>query len=255
MTGGNRKTLNINRRTQDAFYRYKMQGVQTKVESGRTTITNLEEIGRALRREPGHILRYLGVTLGCSTKVVETKYTVAGAFDETKLQGAIYDFIDQFVLCKECGNPETKFVVEKEGLSRACSSCGATVVQADHKISSTIIREIGSERFVDRNYEKELNKNAGKSFDELFVGMGYKEMNDYKDEFAKKTIDQILINIENMLETEEREESTRKYLKEVIKMGYGIDEIEEYFSRPKRDKKRNGLIKKGAKKFVESFEN
>jgi translation initiation factor 5 len=38
------------------------------------------------------------------------RYIVNGCHDQAKLQDLLFTFIDKFVLCEACGNPETSLV-------------------------------------------------------------------------------------------------------------------------------------------------
>ena len=44
------------------------------------------------------------------TRPNEDRYVFSGVHSAEKLQNYLYDYIDRFVLCQVCGNPETKLV-------------------------------------------------------------------------------------------------------------------------------------------------
>ncbi|OQS54389.1 C37C3.2 [Ecytonucleospora hepatopenaei] len=247
--------ININSKISDPFYRYKMHEVLCEPEKQHTLIVNLEEIGRDLKRDPANILRFLGLTLGCSTKIAEhnkmPKYLLPGTYDESKLQSTIFEFIDLFVLCNACGNPETFFLVSDGVLMRQCNSCGAVFKQQDHKLNVVFLKDIGNQRFNDKNYEKEMTRDVLKNENCTdIVNLSYKDL---KIEDIKNVQD-FLLRLENVLESEERPEQIKKFLKEMVKLGVDIEEIEEYFEKPKKDGKRNPLIKNRVKKFLDECE-
>ena len=249
--------ININRNINDAFYRYKMHEVNTIQEGQKTLIINLEDIAKDLKRDPMHILKYLSLTYGCGNKTNTgggvCKYFLMGLFDDKKIQQGIFDFIDLFVLCISCKNPETYFVLKDASLQRVCSSCGTNFNQTEHKMNNLFIKDIDSDKFKDKNYEQEMAKkeiNAEVKSDEL-TNLSHKDLT--KDMIYP--VNKFLLKIENMLVEEERPEQIKKFLKEMIKLDVNIEEIDEYFSKPKTDSKRNQLIKSKAKKFCDEFED
>ena len=62
--------LNVNRNVEDAFYRYKMPRLFTKIEGKgngiKTVVVNMVDIGRALARPPTYIIKYFGCELGAN---------------------------------------------------------------------------------------------------------------------------------------------------------------------------------------------
>lgn len=169
--------LPVDPNTHDPFYRYKMPPLSTTRESSKTVLSNLDAIARAIHREPAHLLKFLGMSLGCTqshgqerprgpgrpaTKEPANKYQLNGPFESKRLQSLLYEYIEIFVLCRECGSPETRFVLDghsgarQEPLKRLCSSCGAAVPQESHRLNSTIIRDVerGLATNEDTSYDK-----------------------------------------------------------------------------------------------------
>lgn len=71
------------------------------------------------------------------------RYIVNGAHEAVRLRELLDVFIDKFVLCGSCKNPETDLVVEKNGdyIHRDCKACGKkTEIDMRHKLSTYIVR-------------------------------------------------------------------------------------------------------------------
>ncbi|KAK7964997.1 eukaryotic translation initiation factor 5 protein [Apiospora saccharicola] len=81
----------------DKFYRYKMQRIQVKVEGKgngiKTVVVNLSNVAQSLAR-PG------------SYK-------------------SLFTFIEKYVLCDDCGNPETDITIKDDVVRKDCKACGA----------------------------------------------------------------------------------------------------------------------------------
>ena len=140
--------INICRDNTDPFYRYKMPPIQSKVEGRgngiKTAIVNLSEVSRALGRPASYIVKYFGSELGAQTSMDEDKnrYLVNGVHDANELQDSLDGFINKFVLCANCKNPETEIQIkEKDNLQRDCKACGhVSIIDPRHKLSTFILK-------------------------------------------------------------------------------------------------------------------
>lgn len=140
--------INICRDNNDPFYRYKMPAIISKTEGRgngiKTAIMNLSDVARALNRPPAYVLKYFGHELGALTSMKEDddRYLVNGVHDNNELQDSLDGFINRFVLCGSCKNPETEIQVKgKDGLQRDCKACGKiTQIDVSHRLASFILK-------------------------------------------------------------------------------------------------------------------
>lgn len=115
----------------DAFYRYKMPRLITKIEGRgngiKTNLVNMVDVAKALARPPAYTTKYFGCELGAQSKFDLKTATaiVNGAHDTAKLAGLLENFIKKYVQCYECRNPETEIVITKSQLIiLKCAACG-----------------------------------------------------------------------------------------------------------------------------------
>ncbi|PPQ69185.1 hypothetical protein CVT25_006963 [Psilocybe cyanescens] len=143
--------VNIRRDVDDKFYRYRMPVLTTKIEGKgngiKTVIPNMSDVARALSRPPTYTTKFFGCELGAQTTFDEKndRYIVNGAHDANRLRELLDVFIDKFVLCKSCKNPETELVILKVGrtedIIRDCKACGErTGVDMRHKLTTFIVK-------------------------------------------------------------------------------------------------------------------
>ncbi|WWC66521.1 uncharacterized protein I206_100424 [Kwoniella pini CBS 10737] len=141
--------VNIRRDVEDKFYRYKMPLLQIKVEGRgngiKTVIPNMEDIARALNRPPTYSTKYFGCELGAQTSMANDRYLVNGAHTADRLRELLDSFIEQFVLCPSCKNPETELVITgksgHEDMHRDCKACGRqNGVNMRHKLVAFILK-------------------------------------------------------------------------------------------------------------------
>ncbi|OLL22445.1 putative eukaryotic translation initiation factor 5, partial [Neolecta irregularis DAH-3] len=140
--------LDIRRDVNDTFYRYKMPRIQSKIEGKgngiKTVIPNMSEVSRSLCRSPIYVTKFFGFELGAqtSTNAESDRYIVNGAHDAGKLQDLLDVFIAKFVLCGDCKNPETEFIITKDkSIVRDCKACGSrTHLDPRHKLYGAILK-------------------------------------------------------------------------------------------------------------------
>eukprot|EP00850_Spirogloea_muscicola_P008198 SM000043S15826 [mRNA] locus=s43:307829:309435:- [translate_table: standard] len=115
----------------DAFYRYKMPRLVTKIEGRgngiKTNVVNMVDVAKALARPPSYTTKYFGCVLGAMSKYDEKTgtSTVNGAHDTPKLASLLENFIKKYVQCYGCGNPETEIIISKQQMIHLkCAACG-----------------------------------------------------------------------------------------------------------------------------------
>ncbi|XP_006656434.1 eukaryotic translation initiation factor 5-like [Oryza brachyantha] len=176
----------------DAFYRYKMPRMITKIEGRgngiKTNIVNMVDIAKALARPASYTTKYFGCELGAQSKFDEKTgiSLVNGAHDTAKLAGLLENFIKKYVQCYGCGNPETEVLISKtQMISLKCAACGfVSDVDMRDKLTTFILKNPpeqkkggGKDKKAMRRAEKERLK-EGEAADE--------EMKKLKKEAKKK---------------------------------------------------------------------
>ncbi|KJE91864.1 translation initiation factor 5 [Capsaspora owczarzaki ATCC 30864] len=166
--------VNINRAVNDAFYRYKMPRLQSKIEGKgngiKTVIVNMSDVAKCLARPPEYTCKYFGCELGAQTQMDDkiSRYVVNGAHDAEKLQTLLDGFISRFVLCKSCQNPETELLLDKaQQIWQKCAACGAkNMVDMRHKLTTFILKNPPSSgALATTKNEHESQREASKALD------------------------------------------------------------------------------------------
>ena len=137
----------------------------TKVEGRgngiKTVIPNMSDVAKALSRPPQckskrgmawvqtnstpiDTTKFFGCELGAQTILDEKtdRWIVNGEHSATRLRELLDVFIEKFVLCASCKNPETDLVITKtEFIIRDCKACGQqTKVDMRHKLTTFILK-------------------------------------------------------------------------------------------------------------------
>ncbi|EHL01405.1 ARM repeat-containing protein [Glarea lozoyensis ATCC 20868] len=141
-------TINIRSDVKDPFYRYKMERLQSKIEGKgngiKTVIVNLSSVANSLARPGDYVIKYFGFELGAQTNTspADDRWIINGAHEASKLQDYLDGFINKFVLCKKCKNPETDVVIKDGNILLDCKACGQrSNVDLRLKLSGFILKK------------------------------------------------------------------------------------------------------------------
>jgi translation initiation factor 5 len=136
---------NIPRRIEDTHYRYTMPVLVIKTESRgngvKTRFENIKEISKSLDRSQDHILKFLAIEVGAAVKENDgVNMVISGKHEVEELAAVLDKFIDRYILCEECSNPETELVIKKS-IRLKCKACGHTTrCDESHKIANIMFR-------------------------------------------------------------------------------------------------------------------
>ena len=159
--------INVRRDVSDAFYRYKMERLQTKIEGKgngiKTVVVNVSSVAGSLARPPSYIIKYFGFELGAMTNLdpKDDRWIINGAHEAGKLQDHLDGFINRFVLCKSCKNPETDVKIDSDRILLDCKACGQrTAVDLRLKLSGFILKNQPSKKNKKDKAERRALKKA-----------------------------------------------------------------------------------------------
>ena len=89
------------------------------------------------------VIKYFGFELGAQTNTnpADDRWIINGAHEASKLQDYLDGFINKFVLCKMCKNPETEVKIKDGHITLDCKACGRrSDVDLRLKLSSFILK-------------------------------------------------------------------------------------------------------------------
>lgn len=144
------KQINVNREHKnDQFYRYKMAEVEVKCENeGKngqlTVLLNIETIASDLKKNIEILMTFFSAEFGCNSKKNKAgHYILNGNFSKEKIQDTVYDFIDTYVLCQKCKNPETYYILQgKNDVIMKCNACPETSLIPLNKKTMKVLKVI-----------------------------------------------------------------------------------------------------------------
>jgi translation initiation factor 2 subunit 2 len=105
--------------------RFQIPKVKGHLQGVKTVISNLHQISDILGRPLKHILKYLTRELATTAESVGSLVIFGSKLAASKINDKIEAYAKEFVLCRECGKPESKLNKEGEIYYFKCGACGA----------------------------------------------------------------------------------------------------------------------------------
>ncbi|MDD1705518.1 MAG: translation initiation factor IF-2 subunit beta [Methanoregulaceae archaeon] len=94
------------------------------IEGKTTILENFAEIADVVRRDQDHLMKYLLGELGTAGKIDGTRAIFNGKFESSLISGLVKGYVDDYVICSECGKPDTRLVKDDRVLLLRCDACG-----------------------------------------------------------------------------------------------------------------------------------
>ena len=106
--------------------RFEMPFAETQLQGSKTLIRNFDMIASKIRREASLLAKYFSKELAVPATYSNGKLTLHGKFSERAVNEKLVNFVNSYVLCKECKKPDTKLIEEAHGVKTLiCEACGA----------------------------------------------------------------------------------------------------------------------------------
>lgn len=113
--------------------RFEIPKIEGRFEGKKTILANFFQIAARLRRNPEHFQKFLLKELATSGQKECDRLVLNNKIPSAKINSKIEQYIKEFVLCKECGKPDTELLKEDRLTFIHCLACGARH-SVQHKI-------------------------------------------------------------------------------------------------------------------------
>ncbi len=105
--------------------RFEIPKFESFVQGVKTIIKNFTEVARTLHRDPNHLAKFLFIEAGTAGEIKGHRLILKGKKNQDFLNSKLNDYVNEFVLCKQCKKPDTELRSEG-GIDRIkCKACGA----------------------------------------------------------------------------------------------------------------------------------
>jgi len=106
--------------------RFSIPDPDVRQEGNATVYENFQATIDRLDREAESVLKFLQNEFGTNAHIDERERArLTGEFAEERIGDAIEAFADAYVLCPECGLPDTRIEEEQGAQTIRCTACGA----------------------------------------------------------------------------------------------------------------------------------
>lgn len=96
-----------------------------RVQGNSTLITNFESVAGELDRDKNQLMKYVMGEIGTAGHLENRRAKLKGQFPEKQIKKALDDYIEKYILCSECGKPDTDLKKQNGTLTLKCEACGA----------------------------------------------------------------------------------------------------------------------------------
>ena len=105
--------------------RFEVPKVEGHIEGTKTIVTNFKQICDHLRRDCQHVEKFLERGLATSGKMQGERLILQRKLPSAKINDKIKEYVEEFIVCKECGKPDTELIKQDKFLFLHCLACGA----------------------------------------------------------------------------------------------------------------------------------
>ncbi|NLV10757.1 translation initiation factor IF-2 subunit beta [Halomicrobium sp. HM KBTZ05] len=106
--------------------RFEIPDPDLRQEGNATVFENFQSVCDRLSRADEHVMQFLQNEVGTSGHIDESgRARLTGEFRERRIADALDAYADAYVLCPECGLPDTKLKDEQGATVLRCEACGA----------------------------------------------------------------------------------------------------------------------------------
>lgn len=105
--------------------RFEIPKIEGHIEGKKTILTNFFQIASYLRRDPEHFQKFLLKELATPGQKEGDRLILNNKIPSQKINQKIEDYTREFVVCKQCGKPDTELMREERITFLHCLACGA----------------------------------------------------------------------------------------------------------------------------------
>ena len=105
--------------------RFEIPKIEGHFEGRKTILTNFFQIASYIRRNQEHFQKFILKELAVSGQREGDRLVLNMKVPSAKINQKIEQYVKEFVLCKECGKPDTELTKEDRMTFIKCLACGA----------------------------------------------------------------------------------------------------------------------------------
>ena len=112
-------------KTKQGTERFIIPKIRGHIQGNKTILSNFIQIAQHLGRKPQHMLKYVLKELATPGEIKRHFVLLGAKVPASRINERIQKYADLFVICRECGKPDTKMTKEGNIYFIKCQACGA----------------------------------------------------------------------------------------------------------------------------------
>jgi len=113
------------KQTDTSLNRFGIPKIEGHFEGRKTLLTNFYQISSHLRRKPEHFQKFMLKELAASGQKEGDRLVLNIKVPSSKINQKIEEYVNEFVLCRECKKPDTELIRKDRINFVHCLACGA----------------------------------------------------------------------------------------------------------------------------------
>ena len=105
--------------------RFEIPKVRGHIQGNKTIISNFHQIVDTLARDKTHVLKYVLKELATPGEIKGQALLLGAKVPASRINEKIAKYVDEFIICYDCGKPDSKLVKEAGITYLKCQVCGA----------------------------------------------------------------------------------------------------------------------------------
>ncbi len=110
-----------------------------QLEGRMTILDNFKDTADVLNRDTDHLTRYLLREIGTAGKIEGSRMVFQGRFSADIIKSHIDNYAKEYVICSECGLPDTHLLKMDRVLMLKCDACGGHRPIKKRRVQKTTI--------------------------------------------------------------------------------------------------------------------
>src|SRR3989338_9044993 len=105
--------------------RFEVPKVTGQIEGKNTIISNIPQIASYVRRPVEQLAKFIQKELAVPGRMENDRLILIGKINSSKVNDKVQQYLKEFVICNECGKPDTEILADKGIKYKNCLACGA----------------------------------------------------------------------------------------------------------------------------------
>lgn len=105
--------------------RFEIPKVRGQLQGAKTIISNIHQIADTLHRPLPHLIKFITKELATRADVKKNAAIFQAKIPASRINDKVRQYANAYVVCADCGKPDTKLLREGSFLFMRCQACGS----------------------------------------------------------------------------------------------------------------------------------